>query len=84
MRGHNNEVVGAIEVLVPQYRAKIEQIMPQLEEAASSISTALGFNKQGLSAGIEREVSAQSTGGASAAQSGFIASQSAAAQRMNK
>ncbi len=64
VKGYGNEVVGAVEVLVPQYRAKVEAIMPALEEAASQISTALGSLKAGaiasatagLSNSVEREV----------------------------
>ena len=56
VRGHRNDVVGAIEVLVPQYRARIETINPQIEEAAQALSTALGSTRQGLAAAMEREV----------------------------
>lgn len=56
VRGLNNEVVGAIEVLVPQYRVKVEAIMPQIDEAASSLSAMLGSAKPSISAGIEKEV----------------------------
>src|SRR5690606_4296954 len=56
VRGNNNEVVGAIEVLVPQYRAKVENIIPQLEEAANALSAALGAAKPALGTAVEREV----------------------------
>jgi IclR family KDG regulon transcriptional repressor len=55
-RGSNSNVIGAIEVLVPQYRAKIEALMPQIEEAAGALSTALGAQRKTLSATMEREV----------------------------
>ena len=55
--GVSNEVVAAIEVLVPQYRARIDEIVPKLEDAAHQLSTALGSMKKGLVAGIEKEVS---------------------------
>ncbi len=55
--GVNNEVVAAIEVLAPQYRAKVDEITPKLEEAAAQLSTALGAMKRGLVAGIEKELS---------------------------
>lgn len=61
VRGHNNDVVGAIEILIPQYRAKIEQAIPLLEDAASALSAALGFNKSSLSGSIEKEVTSTST-----------------------
>ena len=61
VRGNNNEVVGAIEILVPQYRAKLDQITPKLEEAATALSTALGATKAGLSTSLEKEVVAPAT-----------------------
>jgi len=56
VRGNNNEVVGAIEVLAPQYRAKIDALLPKLEEAATQLSTALGASKTGLTTSLEKEV----------------------------
>ncbi|MCB9030545.1 MAG: IclR family transcriptional regulator [Deltaproteobacteria bacterium] len=53
--GVNNEVVAAIEVLVPQYRAKVDNLMPKLEEAATTLSKSLGSMKKGLVASIEKE-----------------------------
>lgn len=55
VKGLGNEIVGAIEVLAPQYRAKIEAIMPQIEEAASALSASLGSQRMGLTAAVERE-----------------------------
>ncbi len=56
IRGLKGEVVGAIEVLTPQYRAKVEDLMPAIDEAAQALSTALGSIKTGLSSQMEREV----------------------------
>lgn len=57
VRGPNGDIVAAIEVLAPQYRAKTEQIVPAVEEAAATVSQALGgVTKAGLTASIEREV----------------------------
>jgi IclR family KDG regulon transcriptional repressor len=56
IRGNNNEVVGAIEVLAPQYRAKVDALLPKIEEAASQLSAALGAMKASASAAIEKEV----------------------------
>jgi len=61
VRGNNNNVVGAIEVLAPQYRAKVENLVPQVEEAANALSTALGASKKGLASSLEREVSQTSS-----------------------
>lgn len=65
VRGYGNEIVGAVEVLVPQYRAKIESMLPQIEEATTSLSTSLGslsgmarsVHPGSLSGTIEKEVS---------------------------
>ena len=62
VRGNNNEVVGAIEVLVPHYRAKIDAIMPKIEEAAAALSMALGAAKTGLATSLEKEVVAPAQG----------------------
>lgn len=56
VRGNKNEVVGAIEVLVPQYRAKIDALLPKIEEAATQLSTALGATKGAMVASLEKEV----------------------------
>jgi IclR family KDG regulon transcriptional repressor len=56
VRGNNNEVVGAIEVLVPLYRAKIDALIPKIEEAAHRLSIALGAGKNSSAAAIEKEV----------------------------
>ena len=62
VKGNDSAVIGAIEVLIPQYRAKIEAVMPQIEEAASALSTALGaVRAPSLSSSIEKQVA---TGGA--------------------
>ena len=74
VRGSNGEVIGAIEVLVPQYRAKIEVIAPQIEQAASTLSTSLGAAiRSGLSAALEKEISQPSS---------VIGSSSSAAQEV--
>lgn len=62
IRGTHNEVVGAIEVLIPQYRAKIDAVLPKIEEAANHLSTTLGAAKGALSANLEKEVISTATG----------------------
>lgn len=57
IRGNSGSVVAAIEVLIPQYRAKLETMLPQIEEAANALSTSLGAVKKGLISTLEREVS---------------------------
>jgi len=62
VRGSNNEVVGAIEVLAPQYRAKIDALLPKIEEAAANLSSSLGAAKvAGGAAIVEKEVVSQQT-----------------------
>ncbi len=56
VRGNNNEVVGAVEVLIPQYRAKLDVLQAKIEEAANALSVALGSTKPSLSAVVEKEV----------------------------
>lgn len=56
VRGYGNEIAGAIEVVVPQYRAKIEALIPQIDEATAALSTALGSARPGLASTVEREV----------------------------
>lgn len=56
VRGFNSDAVGAIEVLVPQYRAKLEAISPAIDEAAATLSQALGSYRASLAASIEKEV----------------------------
>jgi IclR family transcriptional regulator, KDG regulon repressor len=59
VRRSGNEVVGAVEILLPQYRAQIESVMPQIDEAVTKLSTALGATRGGLAASIEKEVSVE-------------------------
>ncbi|MBN8549471.1 MAG: IclR family transcriptional regulator [Deltaproteobacteria bacterium] len=61
IRGAKNEVVGAIEVLIPQYRAKVEALMPQIDEAVTALSNALGATRGTLSSSVEKEVSRPAT-----------------------
>ena len=69
--GNKNEVVGAIEVLVPQYRAKVENLMPAIETATEKLSTSLGASREGLAASLEKEVSRP----AAAAPTGLVANE---------
>lgn len=56
VRGNNNEVAGAIEVLIPQYRAKVEAVLPLIEEATNALSNSLGAGRASLAASLEKEV----------------------------
>jgi IclR family KDG regulon transcriptional repressor len=60
VRGAGGEIVGSIEILVPQYRAKLEQIQPILDAAVVELSTSLGAVAKGLVSAIEKEVSSDS------------------------
>ncbi len=60
IRGSNGDAVGAIEALVPQYRAKIDSLTPRIDEAAALLSTALGSaasTRAPLTTSLEKEVS---------------------------
>ena len=61
VRASSGDAVGAIEVLMPQYRAKVEAVLPLIDEAANTLSTALGASKPRLTETVE-----VSAGGASA------------------
>ncbi len=61
VRGNNNQIIGAIEVLVPQYRGKADDIMPAIDSAAQSLSNALGFSRTGLAGELQKTVEAQPT-----------------------
>lgn len=57
IRSNNGEAVGAIEVLIPQYRAKIDSLAPRIDEAANQLSIALGSSRANLTTSLEKEVS---------------------------
>lgn len=65
VRGYGNEVVGAIEVAVPQYRARVENLVGQIEESVSNLSTALGSARVPLAGALEKEVGIQPATGSS-------------------
>jgi DNA-binding IclR family transcriptional regulator len=83
VRGNNNEVVGAIEVLIPQNRAKLDLLTAKIEEAANALSTALGATKIGLVTAVEKEVIAPAAGVAAAPVQPQVQAQSLA-QRVVK
>lgn len=56
VRGLNNEVVGAIELIAPQYRAKTETLLPLVDEAAAKLSASLGSAPKRLVTTIERDL----------------------------
>jgi IclR family transcriptional regulator, KDG regulon repressor len=56
VRGFGGEVIAAIEVLAPQYRAKVDVLQPALEGAATTLSQALGNVRVPLTASIEKEI----------------------------
>ena len=59
VRGRSNTVVGAVEVLVPQYRARIDDILGPITSAAQSLSSALGSSKGALAATIQKEITGE-------------------------
>lgn len=58
IRSQNNQIVGAVELTAPQYRSKVEALIPLVEEAAQNLSEKLGSirpQSSGLAAGIQVE-----------------------------
>ncbi len=64
----HGDVIAAIEVLVPQYRAKTDELAPHIDEAARTLSTALGAQKSGLNAALEKSVERESSVAAAGAR----------------
>lgn len=57
--GNNRKVIGAIEVLAPQYRANLEGMVEAIDEAAEQLSNALGgSSRTALSSSLEKEITA--------------------------
>jgi IclR family KDG regulon transcriptional repressor len=60
VRGVKGEILGAVELMAPQHRAKIDMLMQQLDEAAQALSAAMGsqgsMKKSGLMGSMEKEV----------------------------
>ncbi len=57
VKGNQDTVPGAIEVLIPQYRAKVEDIHEHLSEAAAKLSESLGAGAaRGLASSLEKDV----------------------------
>jgi IclR family KDG regulon transcriptional repressor len=56
VRDYINNVAGAIEVLVPQYRADVEATTKQVKAAAEKLSGVLGSVKGGLASALEKEI----------------------------
>lgn len=79
IRDGSGTAVGAIEIVAPQYRAKIENLVSPLEEAATKLSHALGSVRLGLSASVEKDVTTPSTTGTGAV-SGAVAGTASARQ----
>lgn len=56
VRGSSGQIMAAVEVLVPQYRAKVESIMNPIAETAEELSISIGQPKETLAKTIEKEV----------------------------
>ncbi|MCB0320422.1 MAG: hypothetical protein KDD60_05800, partial [Bdellovibrionales bacterium] len=57
VRGTGGTVVGAIEVLAPQFRANVSKIERELNDAVTELSNSLGGAKTGLIHAMEKESS---------------------------
>jgi IclR family transcriptional regulator, KDG regulon repressor len=56
IKGDKGRVLGAIEMVAPQYRAKVEDLVAAVEEVAEKLSATMGYSKKSLSSGVEVEV----------------------------
>lgn len=56
VRGNNNIIIGAVEVLIPQYRGKIDDVIAEIETAANNISTMLGHSRTGLASELQKSI----------------------------
>lgn len=61
VRGFGGAVVGAIELLAPQYRAKVEELQPAVTSAATALSASLGKLAEGTVRSLRSEVSSART-----------------------
>ncbi|HMO02618.1 MAG TPA: IclR family transcriptional regulator [Oligoflexia bacterium] len=65
VKGYKDQVVAALELLAPQFRAKNESLQNLLVEAANELSRVLGASKISLSSTIEKEIILNAKGGVS-------------------
>lgn len=61
VRGINGRVVAAIEVLIPQYRARVEEMLAPINETAKKLSVSLGTPEGTLAAAVEKEIVGEET-----------------------
>ena len=59
VRGNNNQVIGAIEVLIPLYRGKADAVTAAIETAAHTLSKSLGYSKTGLAGDLQKTIEVQ-------------------------
>lgn len=78
VKGNGAETIGAIEVMIPQYRAKLEVVSSKIEEAATTLTSVLGASnsKSSLSASLEKEIVGNAVNTSSATISSNAASTS--------
>ena len=61
IRGNNNQIIGAIEVMIPQYRGKSDDVMSAIDNAATLLSSSLGFSRTGLAGELQKTVETTAT-----------------------
>lgn len=63
VKGNGSDIVGAIEILAPQYRSKVEVLTQKIEEVSQALATTLGQiqPRVGLAGSIDKEVNNQSS-----------------------
>lgn len=56
IKGDKGRILGAIELVAPQYRAKIEDLVAAVDEAAEKLSSTMGHSKKALASTVEMEI----------------------------
>lgn len=73
IRGEGNRSVGAVEMLVPQYRANLDSLLPMLESCVAKLSDSMGSHTSSLVAAIEKEILIDQEEGTAITVSGMTA-----------
>lgn len=56
VKDYVNKIAGAIEVVIPQYRANVDSVMKIIAESQDELSKVLGAVKGGLASAVEKEI----------------------------
>jgi IclR family KDG regulon transcriptional repressor len=56
IRGDKGRVLGAIELVCPQYRSRVEELTSAVEDAAEKLSAIMGHSRKSLASAIEMDI----------------------------